>query len=410
MYLNLLIRQIFVNEIELVYFRKPFLYLKLVLGSCFVERFKSSFEWYYSMSNSIIPILTISGSDSINGAGIQADIRTISAMGGVAHTVITTVTAQNSKGITDVFDLPSDIVVGQLRAVLKDMHPKAIKIGMIHQLDAMRALRDELPSCPNVVCAPGILTSRGERLMSDEMIQAYRKNIFPLVKVLVIKCSETELLLGRTIRSQEEMLSAAKALLDMGVKAVMLRGGHCTKNLLTGLLLDSEDMTSPQFFNSPNMEGWQIHGIGGTLSSAIATRLAMGDDIQSAIQAAHKYIRCQVVYSVESTNQSIHQIELYNKFMELIAAKYKGNRDTAFYASCLNVTPRYLAVVTARVAGKNPKQLIADYLMQEIERTLLSSSKSIQEVSIEYGFSTQVAFTKFFKSNKGCSPTEFRNG
>ncbi|MCQ2146972.1 MAG: helix-turn-helix domain-containing protein [Bacteroidales bacterium] len=96
--------------------------------------------------------------------------------------------------------------------------------------------------------------------------------------------------------------------------------------------------------------------------------------------------------------------------MELIAAKCKGNRDTAFYASCLNVTPRYLAVVTSRVAGKNPKQLIADYLILEIERTLLSSSKSIQEVSIEYGFSTQVAFTKFFKAHKGCSPSEFRNG
>jgi len=362
------------------------------------------------MKEAIIPVMTISGSDSINGAGIQADIRTISALGGIAHTVITTVTAQNSYGIDDIFDLPQEIVVGQVRAILKDIPPRAIKIGMIHQVEAMRSISRDLSSCPNIVCAPGILTSRGERLMSDEVIQEYIKTIFPLVRVLVIKCNEAELILGTTISSQDEMLSAAKSLLKMGPSAVMLRGGHCSKKLLTGLLLTDDPSAPAQFFNSPNMEGWQIHGVGGALSSAIATRLAFGDDIPSAIQAAHKYIRLQVVYSIDSSSQSVHQIEIYNRFMELIAANCKTSRDTAFYASKLNITPRYLAVVTDRVAAKAPKQLIADYLIQEIERTLLSSSLSIQEVSLEFGFSTQVAFAKFFKAQKGCSPTAFRNG
>ena len=358
------------------------------------------------MKDAIVPVLTVSGSDSTSGAGIQADIRTISALGGMAHTVITAITAQNSRGISHIYDLPADMVEGQLRSVLKDMRPRAVKIGMVHQPAVMRALRDEIPSDIPVVCAPGILSSRGECLMTD--VTDYVRYIFPLADVLVIKCSEAEVILGISIRSQEEMLAAASHLLAMGPKAVLLRGGHCADNLITGLLLDSAGTQS--FFSSPNTEGWQIHGIGGTMSSAIAVRMALGDSVPKAISEAHRYIRCQVVYSVDSTSQSIRQMELYNRFMELIAANCRRRRDTSFYASELSVTPRYLAVITGRITGRSPKDLIADYLMQEIERALLSTSRSIQEISLDFGFVTQAALTKFFCSRKGCSPSRFRSG
>ena len=362
------------------------------------------------MKEAIVPVLTVSGSDSINGAGVQADIRTISVLGGIAHTVITAITAQNSQGIESIYDLPSDIVTGQLDAVLKDMRPKAVKIGMVHQREVMKVLGSRLSPGRAVVCAPGILSSKGESLMSDSTLEDYVRLIFPMVDVLVIKCSEAEKILHAPVQSQEEMLLAAQALLDKGVRAVLLRGGHCSRNMVTGLLLTADGRSGAQFFSSPNTEGWQIHGIGGTMSSAIATRLAMGDSIPQAIKAAHHYIRCQIVYSVGSANQSIRQIDLYNRLMEMVAQHCKSRRDTAFYASELSVTPRYLAMVTDRVAGKSPKQLITDYIMQEVERVLLSSTRSIQEVSDEFGFRSQAAFAKFFRAQKGCSPTDFRNG
>ena len=357
-----------------------------------------------------ISVLTISGSDSISGAGVQADIRTISALGGVAHTVITAVTAQNSQGISDIYELPYEMVMGQLHSILSDITPQAVKIGMLRQPSLMRSLREEIKGYGNIVCAPGILSSKNESLISDEALQEYARVIFPITDILVLKCSEAEKVLRTAVRSQEEMLSAAGSLLRMGTRAVLLRGGHCSKGLLTGLLLTSGSSSSPEFFSSPNLEDWQRHGVGGTMSAAIAARLAMGDDIRSAIKAAHDYIRCQTVYAVSSDEQSARQVELYNRFMELIASDCRTRHDTAHYASRLAVSPRYLAAVTDRVAGKSPKQLISDYLMQEIERSLLSSDRPVQEISRDFGFRTQAALAKFFSAHRGCSPTAFRNG
>lgn len=362
------------------------------------------------LSKHLTPILTITGSDSTSGAGIQADIRTISAMGGMAFSTITSITSQDSQGISNIYDLPEEIVTGQLEAVLRDVRPKAVKAGMIRQRNVIRAIRDEIVGCRHIVCAPGFLSSRGEELMDADTIKEYTRLLFPITSVLVLKCNEAERLFGKSIDSNADMQETASRILDMGPKAVFLRGGHCTEGLVTGLLDIAGSKEPPQFFTSPNREGWQLHGVGGTLSSAIATRLAMGDDIPTAISAAHKYIRCQVVYSISSTSHSLRKMELYNRFMEQVTAHCKESRDTAFYASLLNITPRYLAEITRYITGNSPKHIIADYLLKEIEASLRSTDKTVQEISIEYGFPSQAALAKFFKIHRGISPSEFRTG
>lgn len=356
-----------------------------------------------------VPILTITGSDTTGGAGVQADIQTITAMGGNAASVITTITSQNSQGIQSIFDLPTSVVRDQLLAIKADLHPRAIKVGMVRSVESIQLLRQEIVGCPLIVSAPGLLNARGFRLMDDASLTAYVRDVFPLVKLLVLKCSEAELILGQPVEGTQQMLQAAQRLLQMGPEAVLLRGGHFAEGQITSMLLLANAPSEPQFFSSPNREGWQMHGVGGTLSSAIATRLALGDDILTALHNAHTYLRSQVVYSVGSTPHSIRQVELYNRLMELIASSFRQSRDVSFYASQLSVTPRYLSEVTGRIVGKSPKQLIADYVTQELERALQGTSLNIQELAHDFGFSSQAALAKFFRQQKGCSPTDYRS-
>lgn len=331
-------------------------------------------------------------------------------MGGIAFSAITSITSQDSQGIHNIHDLPEDIVIGQLEALLRDIRPKAVKVGLIRQAGIIRTIRDEIVGCRHIVSAPGILSSRGEQLMTTEAINEYARFLFPITSTLVLKCSEAEFLFGKQISSNDDMLETAERLFDMGPKSVFLRGGHCTEGLVTGLLAVADSNVPPQFFTSPNTEGWQLHGVGGTLSSAIATRLAMGDDIMSALSSAHKYLRCQVVYSVSSTSHSLRQMELYNRFMEKVTTHCRKSHDISFYASQLNITPRYLSEITRYITGNSPKHLIADYLIKEIETSLISTDKTIQEISIDFGFPSQAALAKFFKTYRGISPSEFRIG
>lgn len=365
-----------------------------------------------------LPILTITGSDTTGGAGIQADIQTIAAMGGNAASVITAITSQNSQGIADIHDLPVTVVKAQLDAIYSDILPRAVKVGMVRDAEAIRLLRREIVGCRHIVSDPGLLTSRGMRLMGEEALRAYVQHLLPIVNVLVLKCSEAELLLrdeglgmreSFLVETQQQMHEAARRLIAQGPDAVLLRGGRGADGMVTGMLLLANDLEHPQFFSSPNTEGWQLHGVGGTLSSAIATRLAMGDDIPTALSNAHRFIRSRVVYSVASTSHSIRQVEIYNRLMELVAQHHRTSRDVAFYASRLNVTSRYLAEVTSRIVGKSPKQLIAEYVMAEVERCLTQTSLSVQEVAKQFGFTSQAAFAKFFHAQKGCSPTDFRS-
>lgn len=353
-----------------------------------------------------ISILTITGSDSTGGAGIQADINTITALGGKALSAITSVTVQTSSGIHHVHQLPTDLVVGQVKAIISDAHPKAVKIGLVHDAETVRQMRDEVIACRHIVCDPGILSSKGERLADNETIDAMCRYILPETTLLVLKCSEAEIVLGTAISTDADMLDAARRLSEMGAQWVMLRGGMVTEGRLTALLYGAGVCN---FFSSYNIEGWQRHGVGGALSTAIATRLAFGDDVPTAISNAHAYIHSQVVYAATPSERMLRPADLYNQLMSLVAAHYHEAHDVAYYADRLAITPRYLSQITSRVAARTPKQVIDGYITQEARQLLATSRLTVQQIAQRIGFTSQTMFSKFFHHQTGMSPTQFRS-
>ncbi len=352
------------------------------------------------------PVLTITGSDNTGEAGIQADIKTITALGGDALTAVTAVTAQDGRGIRHIMDLPTDMIVGQVRAVVGERHPLAIKVGMVRRAVAIRALRGEVVGCRRLVLVPGALTSHGQRLMDDEAIAAWKRHLLPEAKLLMVSVAEARLLLDREISTDDDMVDAALQLQDLGAEAVFIRGGHQTEGRLTALLLTNG---SRQFFSSQNTEGWQRHGVGAALSSAIATRMALGDDTASAIGRAHEYIHSQVVYAVENEHRQYRPADIYNELMTLLAAHYREAHDVAFYADKLAITPRYLNAVTRRMVDKSSKEVISGYLLREALALLTTSRLTIGEVAAQLGFSSPASFTKWFTANEGESPMASRN-
>lgn len=392
---------------------------------------------------SLPTILSITGSDGTGGAGVQADVITISALGGSAATAITSVTVQGLSGIHSVHALPPEVLVGQVRAVVDDLHPAAIKLGLVSDAAAMTALRDYIVGCPCVVVDPGILSSDGTPLMDPSTesgqaaLAALRRHILPETTLLLLRCSEAELLLGTRIATDDDMLRIARQLTEMGPQWVMLRGGQHTEGRLTALLYGDCSNCSEgsmgsncsvvtnehskhseqyeQFFSSYNIEGWQRHGVGGALSSAIATRLALGDDVPEAVRRAHDYLHRQVVYAVSTpfshklgSGVGQRPAEHYNRLLSLVAAHHRTAHDVAFYADQLAITTRYLSQVTNAAVGKSPKQVIAEYILHEAETLLRTTSLTIKEVSTRLGFSSQVQFGKFVQKLRHCSPTELR--
>lgn len=351
------------------------------------------------------PVLTITGSDCTGGSGIQADIKTITALGGYALTAITSVTVQDRGGIRRIHDLPVDLVEEQVRTIVQDTRPQAIKVGLVRDMAAIKALREEVTGCRNMVCDPGFLSSHGTQLVPDEAIDAIKHYLIPEATLLLLRCNEAERLTGRRIATDDDMVKATAELREMGAKAVLLRGGHQTDGMLTALFHGEADKT---FYRSHNTEGWQKHGVGGALSTAIATHLAFGDDIPTAISKAHDYIHRQLVYAVTPKTQGLRPADLYNQFMSLIAQHYREEHGVAYYAEQMAISTRYLSQITEKIISKTPKQLIADYIMQEAKILLSTSTLTIQEISDKLGFSSQSLFSSFFHSQQGCTPKEHR--
>lgn len=366
-------------------------------------------------------VLSITGSDSTGKAGIQADIQTISTLGGRALTSITCVTVQNNLGIHAVHNLPTEIVVGQVQATFQDSMPQAVKVGLVRDVNTVLLLGKTLIGCPNLVCDPGMLSSRGEQLVDETVRDAILHCLLPHVKVLTIKCAEASLIFGYRIHSAEDMILAARQLLEMGPEAVLMQGGHSAKGTITDILLQKHDAEA-HFFAVPDVQYYSMHGASGTLSTAIATYLAQGDTIRVAVGKAHTYMQSLLVYAVpipplsrtkswvmpETQMLSRRKIQLYNELMALVARYYKTQHEVAFYAGELNVTPRYLSQITHRVSGKSPKLLITDYLLHEIEQALVSTSADMQQLALEYGFPSGAMFSKFFRQHTQTTPTEFR--
>lgn len=353
----------------------------------------------------VYPVLSVTGSDCTGVSGIQADLKTIVNMGGYPLTAVTAVTIQDSHGIQAIQPVDTPVLAGQVKAVMTEYHPRVAKVGLVCDASSIFAIRDELVACRHLVLDPGIISSSGRRIISDEALQAFNRYLLPHASLLMLKCKEAELLLGFEINSDDDMLRAADALLRRGAAWVLLRGGNYVHGQVSSLLMG---LKYRHFFTSYNAEGWQRHGVGTAFGAAIATRMAMGDDVPQAISKAHEYIHSQVVYAVATDSMSLRPDDLYNEFLSILAGNYRTSHNVQFYADRLCISTRYLSMVTSRVVNKSPHQVISDYLMHEARTLLATSRLSIQEVAYQMGFSSQAMFCRFFKKHEGLTTSAYR--
>ena len=246
-----------------------------------------------------IPVLTIAGSDSCGGAGIQADIKTFSALGTYAMSVITAVTAQNTLGVRAIQIQPSDVITSQIRAVMEDIPPKAIKIGMVGNSSAVVAIADALRSydVENLVVDPVMVATSSDRLMEEDSLVTFIQSLIPLATLLTPNIPEAEVLAKMTILNVEDMRVAALKILDYGCFAVLVKGGHLAGEYKPDLLVwrDAAGVASERLFTYPTISTPNTHGTGCTLSSAIAAFLARGLKLEDAVAEGREYLQRALV-------------------------------------------------------------------------------------------------------------------
>lgn len=232
--------------------------------------------------------LTIAGSDSGGGAGIQADIKTMTTNGVFATSAITALTAQNTTGVTGIYDVTPEFLALQLDAVFTDIRPDAVKIGMVSASGLIRTIAAKLREyeAENIVVDPLMVATSGARLISEEAIGTLKAELFPLATVLTPNIPEAEELSGMTITNEEEMIAAAKLIGENYHCAVLLKGGHQINDANDLLYRDGEY----RWFLGKRINNPNTHGTGCTLSSAIASNLAKGYDLDTSVQRAKNYI------------------------------------------------------------------------------------------------------------------------
>lgn len=241
-------------------------------------------------------ILAIAGSDSSGGAGIQADIKTIAALGGYAMTAITAVTAQNTLGVQAVAPLGPDVVAEQVRSCLSDIGADAIKIGMVHDVGIVEAIADvlsDLPEGARVVLDPVMIATSGAALIAPDAIAAMRDRLFPLATVVTPNLPELEHLLGRTLRTRDEFAAGALELAETANCAVLAKGGHAQFDGDDGRVLDLLMFPDGDFaqYGDARIDTRHTHGTGCTLSSAIATLLGHGQPLPHAVRLGRQFVR-----------------------------------------------------------------------------------------------------------------------
>lgn len=232
--------------------------------------------------------LTIAGSDSCGGAGIQADIKTMMANGVYAMSAITALTAQNTTGVTSILNADSKFLGEELDAVFTDIYPDAVKIGIVSESDLIRIIASKLRqyNAKNIVVDPVMVATSGAKLISDDAIDTLKQELFSLADVLTPNIPEAEVLTGRTISNAEEMIDAAKMISETYNCAVLCKGGH-TINDANDLLYVNNTY---RWFYGKRIQNPNTHGTGCTLSSAIASNLAKGFDLETSVRRAKDYI------------------------------------------------------------------------------------------------------------------------
>ena len=232
--------------------------------------------------------LTIAGSDSSGGAGIQADLKTFAAFGVYGASAITALTAQNTVGVRSIADVDPQFVANQIDAIVEDLEVGAAKTGMLARVAVIEAVADRLRThrLPYLVVDPVMVATSGDVLLEPEALTALREKILPLATLLTPNLREAEILTGRPVTNPAQMRDAARTLIESGVRAVLVKGGHLADDALD-ILYDSQSFRE---FSAPQIATRNTHGTGCTLSAAITACLARGFSLEESVAAGKRYI------------------------------------------------------------------------------------------------------------------------
>lgn len=290
-------------------------------------------------------ILTITGSDGSGGSGLQADIRCISELGGKVTSAITSITVQNTLGIQEFYDLPVTTVRTQIEAILNDLQPQVVKIGLLRRSDVVQMVAELMRKYrpKYIVYAPVLHSTRGDLLVEPQVYHTIQELLIPL----------------------------------------------CT------IVLEPSDLPV----------GIRQHGHANQLAAALAYYLSSGESVNEAMLHARSYVSMKPKGYTEDNSRSG---ELYNLFLDAIDRFYHHYCDVAFYAEQLGVSPRYLGQVTRSIAHRSPKAMIDERITSEITTLLTSTSKPLKEIATLLGFSSQAHLSRYYKKQKGVAPSQVR--
>jgi len=237
-----------------------------------------------------ISVLTIAGSDSGGGAGIQADLKTFSALGCFGTSAITAITVQNTLGVKAIHSVPPDIIEGQILAVIEDIKPKAIKIGMMDRPEVVEVIVKVLKNHPNipVVFDPVMVATSGHKLIHEETIEVLSRDLIPLVQLVTPNMDEAAILSGMELKDKNDLEMAGLKILSQGANAVLVKGGHLKGEKVYDILI--QDANQITVFESDKIATPNVHGTGCTLSSAITAELAKGNSLEKAVDLARAYV------------------------------------------------------------------------------------------------------------------------
>ena len=239
-------------------------------------------------------ILIIAGSDSSGGAGIQADIKTVTSLGSYALTAITAVTVQNTKGVKSVISISPDIIRDQIIYSAKDIKPNAIKIGMLHSKAVIKKVLESLKELKvnKVILDPVMIAKGGAKLIDDDAIKILKKDLMKKVILITPNIPEAEVLTGIKIKDKNDMIFAANKLINLGARNVLIKGGHLKSKKIVDIFLNKVDL---KVFKSQRYKTKNTHGTGCTLSSAITTFFSCGKSIKKACELGIKYVNSAIL-------------------------------------------------------------------------------------------------------------------
>ncbi len=247
-----------------------------------------------SATQRYVRVLSIAGSDSGGGAGIQADLKTFAALGCYGMTAITALTAQNTRGVTGIHAVPPEFLRAQISAVVEDIGVDAVKLGMLHAPEIVEVVAWAIDHyrLPHVVLDPVMVATSGDRLIAEDTVQMLVRELFPRACLVTPNLDEAALLIGHGIPGPEALDAAADALLALGAPAVLLKGGHLQGDVVVDVLAQAG--VARQRFAAPRIASHNLHGTGCSLSSAIAAYLALGHVLPDAVAHARAYVRAAI--------------------------------------------------------------------------------------------------------------------